>query len=238
LACLSLVSCDDKKNENTLVVAVSADYPPFEFYKDGKIVGFEIDLIKAIAKELNKEVVIKDMSFDSIIGALHSGRIDLAISNIAITNERKEKVDFTIPYYKTLSVMLVDSRSSVSKPEDLAGQTIGTQTGTPYEKMIKEEWQKVVPNLSLRSLAKVPDLIQDFKSERLSAIVLGFSEAESIIKAHPNFKIIPMSATEADCAIALPPGSLLTGKINQILQRMETDGTLKKIQDTWLHTTE
>ncbi len=234
LVCLSLIACDEKKNENTLVVATSADYPPFEFYKDGKIVGFEIDLITAIAKELKKEIVIKDMSFDGIIGGLQSGRIDVAISAISETSDRKEKVDFTAPYHRTMSVMLVGKESPITKPNDLASKSVGVQMGTTYEKMIKEEWQPVISNMSLRSLSKVPDLIQDYKSGRLDAIVLGVSEAESIVKTYPELKIIPLPSTEAVYAIALPKRSPLTEKINEIIKKWHTDGTLKKIQDAWL----
>ncbi len=233
LVSLSLIACDDKKDENTLVVATSADYPPFEFYKDGQIVGFEMDLIRAIAKEMNKEIVIKDMSFDSLIGGLQSGRIDIAISAISETPDRKEKVDFTIPYHRDSTVMLVGKTSPITKPENLTGKSVGAQMGSTHEKRIKEEWQPTIPNLSLRSLSKVPDLIQDYKSGRLDAIVLGATEAESIIKTHPEMKIVPLPGTEAISAIALPKGSPLTEPINNILKKWETDGSLKKIQDIW-----
>jgi ABC-type amino acid transport substrate-binding protein len=234
LTCLSLACCDDKKNENTLIVATSADYPPFEFYKDGQIVGFEIDLIRAIAKELNKEIILKDMSFDSLIGGLQSGRIDIAISAISATPEREEKVDFTIPYHRTLSVMLVDQTSPITKPDDLSNKSVGVQMGTTYEKMIKQDWQPAIQNLSIRSLSKVPDLIQDYKSGRLNAIVLGINEAESIVKTYPEMKIIPISSTKAVYAIALPKGSPLTDQINSILKKWQADGSIKKIQDAWL----
>jgi len=231
--CLSLFGCD-KKKENHLIIATSADYPPFEFFKDGEIVGFEIDLINAIAKEMNYTTTIKDMSFDTIIGALQSERIDLAISNLTASAERKEKVDFTTPYHRTLSVMLVASHSSIQKPTDLAGKNVGTQMGSVYEKMIKDEWQPTISNLTLRSLSKVPDLIQDFKSGRLDALVLGITEGENIVKSHSGFKLISLPQTEAIAAIALPKNSPLTAKINAIIKKFETDGTLKKLQEKWM----
>ncbi|MBY0461578.1 MAG: ABC transporter substrate-binding protein [Alphaproteobacteria bacterium] len=230
--CLALFGCKDKK-ENDLIVATSADYPPLEFFKDGEIVGMEIDLIRAIAKELNYSVTIKDMSFDSIIGALQTERVDLAISGISATPERKEKVDFATPHHKTISVMLVSSTSTIQKTSDLTGKNVGAQMGSTYEKMIKDEWQPTISNLTLRSLSKIPDLIQDFKSGRLDALVLGIAEGEDIVKNHPNFKLIPLPKTEAVYAIALPKKSPLTEKINTIIKKFEANGTLKKLQDKW-----
>lgn len=233
MVCLSLIACKEKK-ENHLIVATSADYPPLEFFKDGEIVGMEIDLIHAIAKELNYSVTIKDMSFDAVIGALQTERVDLAISGISATPERKEKVDFAIPHHKTLSVMLVASNSSIQKPTDLTGKNVGAQMGSTYEKMIKDEWQPSISNLTLRSLSKIPDLIQDFKSGRLDALVLGISEAENIIKNHTNFKLVPLPQTEAVYAIALPKNSPLTEAINTVIKKFEADGTLKKIENKWM----
>lgn len=230
--CLALFGCKEKK-ENHLTIATSADYPPLEFFKDGEIVGMEIDLIRAIAKELNYSTTIKDMSFDSIIGALQTERVDLAISGISATSERKEKVDFAIPHHKTLSVMLVASSSSIEKASDLRGKNVGAQMGSTYEKMIKDEWQPTILNLTLRSLSKIPDLIQDFKSGRLDALVLGIAEAENIVKNHNDFKLISLPQTEAVYAIALPKNSPLTEKINAVIKKFEADGTLKKIQDKW-----
>jgi polar amino acid transport system substrate-binding protein len=231
--CLSLFGCKDKK-ENQLIVATSADYPPFEFFKDGQIIGFEIDLIKAIAKEMNYKVIVKDMSFDTIIGALQSERIDLAISSITASPERKEKVDFTIPYHKSLSVMLVATNSTIQKNSHLSGKNVGVQMGSVYEKMVKDEWQPTIKNITLRSLSKVPDLIQDFKSGRLDVLVLGVVEGENIIKSHPGFKLVSLPQTETFNAIALPKNSPLTEPINAVIKKFEADGTLKKLQDKWL----
>jgi len=230
---LFLWACEDKK-ENQLIVATSADYPPFEFFKDGEIVGFEADLIRAIASEMKTSILLKDMSFDTIIGALQTGRIDLAISAISSTPERAEKTDFSIPYHKSMTVILVSSDSPLTKIEDLSGKTIGVQMGTTYEQTIKKEWQKVIPGIGLRSLSKIPDLIQDFKSGRLDAIVLGIGEGKTIVKFHPDFKLIPLPQTEVFYAVALPKNSPLTDKINGIIKKFQEDGTLKKLEEKWM----
>jgi ABC-type amino acid transport substrate-binding protein len=233
IACFLLFGCEEKRT-NHLLVATSADYPPFEFFKNGEIVGFEIDLINAIAKEISHTITIKDMSFDTIIGALQNQRIDLAISNITASPERQEKVDFTIPYHRTLSVMIVSSQSPIAKPTDLKGKNLGVQMGSVYEKMVKDEWQPVISNLTLRSLSKVPDLIQDFKAGRLDAIVLGITEGKSIVASHSEFKLVLLPETEAITAIALPKNSALTDKINDIIKKFEADGTLSKLRIKWM----
>lgn len=230
---LSLLGCKDK-NQEKLVVGTSADYPPFSFFKNGEITGFEVELIRAIAQELGKEAVLKDMSFDSIIGALQAKRIDLAISAISVTPERQKRADFTISYHHSMSVLLVSRNAEISAPNDLSGKTLGVQMGTTHEMLAKSDWQPTVPNLSLRSLSKIPELIQDFRSGRLSAILLGVSEAEGIMKTHPDFKVVRLPGTESEFAIALPIASPLTEEINKIITKWQQDGTLQKLEQKWL----
>ena len=229
-----LTACEEEKSANQLVVGTSADYPPFEFYQDGQIVGLEVDLIREIAKELDKECVFKDLSFDSLIGALQTKRIDLSISNITPTSERTEKIDFSIPYYRSCTVMLVAKDSSITSVDDLAGKTIGVQSGTIYEATAKNSWMPKVKGLKITSLAKVPDLLQAFKAGHINALAMGSAEANSIIKAVSDLKAIPLNETEATFAIAFPKGSPLVEPINKILKKWIDDGTLKKWEDKWL----
>jgi ABC-type amino acid transport substrate-binding protein len=238
LALLSLlVGCkEDKKSEAEknalLTIATSADYPPFEYYKDGEIVGFEIDLIKAIAKELKRDVKFQDLPFDSIIGSLQAKRIDLAISGISATIEREKVVDFTTHYNTSRTVLITDD-ASINSMNDLNDKTVGVQMGSTYEPCMKE-WLPKVKGMQIQSLTKVPDLIQNLKVKRIAGIALGITEANAIMNEIKGLKMIEVPDTEISYAIALPKGSDLTVKINEVIEKMKKDGSLKSIQDKWL----
>ena len=90
----------------TLKVGVTADYPPFEFTKNGELQGFSIDFAKKLGEAMGQKVEFKDMTFNSLIASLQSRKIDMVISSINITEERKKNVDFSIPYYSSIFSML------------------------------------------------------------------------------------------------------------------------------------
>ena len=124
LVAVTLVACGSKKDadesikENKkLVVAVSPDYPPFEFKTlvDGKdqVVGSDIKLAQAIANELGVKLEVTTMSFDNVLSSLQSGKADLAISGISVTDERKKTFDFSDPYYETQNAIIVRKDQSL-----------------------------------------------------------------------------------------------------------------------------
>ena len=181
-------ACEEERPVNELYVGTSADYPPFEFYQDGKLIGFEMDLIRKIVKELQKECIIKDLPFDSLIGALQTKRIDMSISSFTSTPERLKKVDFSIPYYRSYEVMLVAKDSSIQSIDDLENKTVGVQSGSTHEITVKNDWMTKIKGLKMRSLSKIPDLLQDFKAGRLDAIIMGNSEASNVVHTVSFFR--------------------------------------------------
>lgn len=138
---VALVGCGGDKpatgpsgdaGKTKITVAFEPTFPPFESTDEkGEFVGFDIDLIKAIAEVQGLEVELKSMGFDALIGALQVGQIDVIISGMTIKPERAEKVNFSLPYYEAGLVMAVRAdNDSIEKPEDLAGKTIAVQIGT------------------------------------------------------------------------------------------------------------
>lgn len=232
-----LAGCkDDKKTETkkdgALVVAVSADYPPFEYYKDGKIVGFEIDLMNAIAKELKRDVTYQDLPFESILGALQSKRVDLSISCLSATEERAKVVDFSM-HYNTSKTVLITDDASINDMNDLKEKTVGVQLGSTNEICLKT-WLPKVSGMKMQSLSKVPDLIQNLKVKRIAGIVLGETEAYAVMNEVKGLKMIDIPDTEFSSAIAFPKGSPLVASVNEIIQKMQKDGSLKALQEKWL----
>lgn len=112
-------------------VGTSPDYPPFESIDDkGNIVGFDVDLIRAVATEMGLDVRFQGMGFDSILIAVRSGQVHLGMSSFSVTEERKQSVDFTIPYYKSGQVVIVNPDSGIRTVADLKGKVVSAQIGS------------------------------------------------------------------------------------------------------------
>lgn len=226
-----LAACKDDKN-NEIIVGTSADYKPFMFYDNGEITGFEKELFDEIAKHMKHTPVYKDMSFDGIIGGLQAARIDLAISNIAKTEERSKNVDFSAPYHSSQIVLLTHKDNPITSIADLKGKAVGVQMGTTYEQRAKE-LESAGESGKVTSLSKIPELIQEWKNGRIEVIMLCSSEAHGITTVQPDLKIVPLPSLEESFAIALPKGSPHTSQINTILAELEKDGTMKALRDKW-----
>lgn len=231
-------SDENKKSANgekeIYSVATSADYPPFEFLQNGKIVGFDIDMVHAIADKMGLKIIVNDMSFDGILGSLKSNRTDMAISAITPTPQRKEAVDFSEDYYSTQRVLVCSELSSVHNITDLTGVAIGVQSGSIYEIFANSDLKDMAAGISVKSLPRIPELVQELKTRRISCICLGQKEAEGLMKNTDGLRLVPLDEDTSGFAIALPKGSVLREKINQALLQLNADGTIEKLKQKWL----
>lgn len=237
-----LAGCTDENkkaaaaNKEVYSVAVSADYPPFEYLQDGKVVGFDIDLIQAVATKMGIKIKINDMSFDGILGSLASNRTDMAISSITPTEERKKAVDFSDEYYSTNQVLVCSDLSPVHNITDLTGMVVGVQAGSIYEIFANSDLKEKVAGLTIKSLPRAPELVQEVKTRRISCIYIGQKEAEGLMKNNEGLRLVKVNNdnTGFSTAIALPKGSPLREKINQALADLNADGTIEKLKQKWL----
>ena len=142
MMCVAAAGCgggsgtSEKKpaEKKELVVGTNPSFAPFEFTdkKDGKVMGFDIDLINALARKAGYEkVTIKSIAFDGLIPSLESGNIDVSITGMSITDARKQKVNFTDPYYESgLMAVVKKDNEAIKGLDDLKGKTIAVQLGT------------------------------------------------------------------------------------------------------------
>ena len=126
---LSLGACKGASS-NKLVMATNAAFPPYEYVDGKEIVGIDAEIAKAIADDLGKELIIEDMAFDSIIAAVQTGKADIAMAGMTVTEDRKQNINFTTPYTEAAQVIVVKQGSTVAGPDDLEGLRIGVQIGT------------------------------------------------------------------------------------------------------------
>ncbi|HHV6166276.1 TPA: ABC transporter substrate-binding protein/permease [Staphylococcus aureus] len=221
------------KERGELRVGLSADYAPMEFEHtiNGKTeyAGVDIDLAKKIAKDNNLKLKIVNMSFDSLLGALKTGKIDIIISGMTSTPERKKQVDFSDSYMMTKNIMLVkkDKVNEYKDIKDFNNKKVGAQKGTEQEKIAQTE----IENASITSLSRLPDVILALKSGKVEGAVVEKPVAEADLKQNPKLGIsnVKFNEEEKDTVIAVPKDSpKLLSQINKTIKEVKDKGLIDK----------
>ena len=219
----------------TYIVGTSADFPPFEYVENGKYVGFDMDLINAIAKAEGFNVQIRDMSFDSLIPALKAGVIDIAIAGITITDERQKIVDFSEPYWYANQDVIVKKDSKFNVTVLCGNHTIGVQTGTTGDLWVSDNLVK--PGyLNKNNVKRYQSFIyslQALLNGSVDANVLDSPVAERFAKMKP-VKIVATLVTGETYGIAVKKdNSELLDKINDGLKKVKTSGEMSNLIDKY-----
>ncbi|HBM7904490.1 TPA: ABC transporter permease subunit [Staphylococcus aureus] len=221
------------KERGELRVGLSADYAPMEFEHtvNGKTeyAGVDIDLAKKIAKDNNLKLKIVNMSFDSLLGALKTGKIDIIISGMTSTPERKKQVDFSDSYMMTKNIMLVkkDKVNDYKDIKDFNNKKVGAQKETEQEKIAQTE----IENASITSLSRLPDVILALKSGKVEGVVVEKPVAEAYLKQNPKLGIsnVKFNEEEKDTVIAVPKDSpKLLSQINKTIKEVKDKGLIDK----------
>lgn len=191
--------------------------------------GVDIDLAKKIAKDNNLKLKIVNMSFDSLLGALKTGKIDIIISGMTSTPERKKQVDFSDSYMMTKNIMLVkkDKVNEYKDIKDFNNKKVGAQKGTEQEKIAQTE----IENASITSLSRLPDVILALKSGKVEGAVVEKPVAEAYLKQNPKLGIsnVKFNEEEKDTVIAVPKDSpKLLSQINKTIKEVKDKGLIDK----------
>lgn len=240
-------SSDEKTEENTenteqtgettegtdgvIKMGVSADFPPFESYADDAVtfVGFDIDLMQEICNRLGMELQIQDMNFDAIVAAVQTGKLDVGVSGITITDERKESVAFSDPYFVASQSILVPKDSPITSYEDLINgdYTAGVQLGTTGDIMASE---KISGRVS--QYEKYGDALAALLAGKNDCMVLDTGVADAFAAANDLVVVGTFGeATDSEnygIAIAKENTELLE-KVNGALAEMKEDGFIDEL---------
>ena len=221
------------KERGELRVGLSADYAPMEFEHtvNGKTeyAGVDLDGARNIKKDNNLKLKIVNMSFDSLLGALKTGKIDIIISGMTSTPERKKQVDFSDSYMMTKNIMLVkkDKVNEYKDIKDFNNKKVGAQKGTEQEKIAQTE----IENASITSLSRLPDVILALKSGKVEGAVVEKPVAEAYLKQNPKLGIsnVKFNEEEKDTVIAVPKDSpKLLSQINKTIKEVKDKGLIDK----------
>lgn len=222
-------------NKGTLNFGTEAAYPPFEDQTaNGDIFGFDVDVIREIGNRSGYTINLQHMQFTAIIPSVQSGQIDGGISAFTITDERKQQVDFTISYYDNeLMVAVRSGETGITKPEDLTGKRVCTQTGTT-----SEEWLRTNAGATNESMV----LLDNFPPCK-DSLLRGDVQAMMIDRAVVR-ELIEGSGGELKEAFTIPVDEHfgiaiskdkkdVLDAFNQALTDMKSDGTLDDLKDKW-----
>ncbi len=219
------------KATGKLVIGLNADFPPFEFHKmiDGQdtITGFDILLGQEIAKDLGVELEIQDIEFASVLANVETGLIDLGLSGITATEERKQAMDFSETYFTPANTILVakENLGKFTTPESLVDLNVGVQTATIQEDIATELGVK-----NVMSVAKIPDLVIQLNSGTLDAIILEEIIAQSYAYQNENLAVekdIKFDVVETGSAVATKKGETeLIAEVNKTIKRLKDEGKL------------
>lgn len=220
---LLLTGCG--KNDNDLVMVTEAGFPPYEFYENGKVVGVDIEIANEIAKELNKNLVIKDIAFDSIINELKSGKADFAAAGMSITEDRLKEADFTIEYIVSEQVVVVRNDSQINNIDDIKEKTISVQLGTVADQYVTKNYKEAKVN----RLKKFLVAAEDVKNNKSDCIVMDKLPALELVKKNPELKILDGTLFEDKYGMAVKKGNKeLLDQINKVLERLINEGKIEE----------
>ncbi|RTR02411.1 amino acid ABC transporter substrate-binding protein [Halomonas nitroreducens] len=220
--------------DDTLKVGMSGGYFPFTFVEQDTLKGFEVDVMEAVAEEMDAEVEFVTANFSGLFGMLESGRIDTIANQITITEERQAKYVFTRPYvYDGAQVVVKEGNEAIQGVEDLRGKTVAVNLGSNYEQLLRE--LPYADEIDIRTYES--NIEQDTALGRVDAFVMDRVSASQVIQekplplalaGQPFSKIrnaLPFRDTEADRA--------LRDEVDAALTALREDGTLAEISERW-----
>ncbi len=228
-----------ESKEKKIIVGTDTNYVPFEFLdqKTGEYVGFDVDLIDAIATEVGFEYELKPMDFAGIIPALQTGNLDIAIAGVTINPTRQKTIDFSDPYYDAGTAILVrEDEEDIQTTEDLAGKVVATKQGT-------SSYDYLVEMGNVGEIIPFPNIDQaymELHKGSADAVVFDLPSLLYYVKTNQQggVKVLDDLLEGQTFGIALPKNSPLTNEVNMALAKIKEDGTYDGIFNKWFGSTD
>jgi polar amino acid transport system substrate-binding protein len=223
--------------DGVLTMATNAEFPPYEYHEGDDIVGIDAEIAAVIAEKLGLELKISDMDFTAIIAAVQTGKADVALAGLTITDERKQSVDFTTSYATGVQVIIVKEGSEITSVDDLfdkGGYTIGVQESTTGD--LYTTWNLEDEGLAtINRYNKGADAVQALITDKVDCVVIDNEPAKAYVAANPGLIILETEYIEEQYAIAYSKNNPELGKaVDAALQDLIKDGTVQKIIDKYI----
>jgi len=225
-----------QKQGRTITVATDATWPPMEMVDTSKnIVGFDIDLMKAIAKEAGVEVVFKNTAWDGIFGGLDAGKYDAIISSVTITDERKKQYDFSEPYINIGQILVVPKTvKNVKTLSDMKGKKVGAQIGTTGAFEVKK-----ASGVELKTYDEVGLAFEDMAAGRINGVVCDEPTAANFALQRAEYKekfqIVGETFTKESYGIVVKKGNKeLLDMLNKGIAAVKSKGIDGQLKKKWV----
>jgi glutamine transport system substrate-binding protein len=225
------LACSTDVYAKELTVATSTSFVPFEFRKGDTYVGFDIDLLKALTKDVGVKYKLQVMDFNGIIPALQTGQIDMAVAGILISPTRAKVVDFSHGYYTSGYNFVVRENSKIGSLDDLRGKILGLITGgtaIPWAK-------KNLPDTKVMNFPSLENAYLALLSGRIDAVVGDTPTVQYYVKhgGAGKAKIVGPQVLPSQYGIAFTKGSVLVSKFNEALAHIKASGEYAKLYEKW-----
>lgn len=239
MASAMFAGCGSSKNSDKLVMGTNAAFPPFEFTTTNNPLvetfdGIDVAIAKKIAEDDNKQLTIVDQEFDGLIAAVSTGKVDMAVAGMTVTDDRKQSVDFSEPYYVATQVMVVSpDNTSIQKASDLADKQVGVVLGYTGDNIVTDDLK--LPDSNIRRANRGLDIIQDVKNGKLDAVVIDSYTGNALAEKN-GLKVIedPEAFESEEYAIAVKKGNTeLLDKINKTLDELKSSGEIEQIAEKY-----
>ena len=229
---LALASVQAQNKE--LIVGSSATYRPFAYESPSKeIIGYDVDIIKAVAQKAGLQIKIVNTPWTGIFAALNNGDVDLVISGVTINEKRKQSYDFTAPYFEARQLMAVPQSSTVKTLKDLAGKKVGVVTGSTGDDIASREFGKTNPDI--RRFESTPVVISELANSGLDAAIGDNGVIAFRVQEHKTLKTVsdPSFPKEYFGIVVKQGNKALQDKLNAGLAAIKADGSYATIYKKW-----
>lgn len=231
LAAATLTACGGGSAKgNAITFGTNPEFPPFEFVTSNGVIGEFDGIDMAIAKQIGEdnsmEVKMESMEFDSLLVALQNGQIDAVIAGMTATDERRETVDFSTPYYTATQVMIVKEDSDITTAADMADKKICVIQGYTGEVCVQDM------GYTYEAFKKGTEAVMELVNGKCDVVVLDSATAQKYVSDNEGLKIVEdASAFESEeYAIAVQKDNTeLLNKINASIEKMLADGTINDL---------
>ncbi|ADU95891.1 basic amino acid ABC transporter substrate-binding protein [Geobacillus sp. Y412MC52] len=244
---MALAACGGKSTETSsssggdggatkkkVVVGTDAAFAPFEYMQKGKIVGFDVDLLDAVMKAAGLDYELKNIGWDPLFASLQSKEVDMGISGITITDERKQSYDFSDPYFEATQVILVKQGSPVKNALDLKGKTIGVQNATTGQEAAEKLFGK---GPHIKKFETTVVAIMELLNGGVDAVITDNAVANEYVKNNPNKKLQviedPKNFASEYYGMIFPKNSELKAKVDEALKNVINSGKYTEIYKKW-----
>lgn len=242
---IGLVACTKKEDKDlletiqergTIIVATEGTWSPWTYYnEENKLVGFDVEVMEAIAKKLDVECEFVVAEWDSLLAGVDSGRFDLVANGVEIDEDRKAKYDFSAPYgYIRTALIVTKDNDTIKTFKDLDGKTTTNSLGSTYAKLAESYG---ATNTAVDDLLKTFELVLQGRADATLNAELSFYD---YLKAHPEANLEVVDLTEEASHVALPlrkenTASLIEA-INKAIDELSKEGTLTEISNKYFGT--